>query len=190
MVRLPPTGDSRIKRLPSLALAALLIPAALSAQQSYTPPANPTSQAARQMGSRLAGLLTKASEQVPADKLGYKPTDAQMTFGHIWAHLAEANYGICAAVGGTKPPAQAHRDGTEAKETLVAELKASFQYCDQILAKTDDSKLGEQVDMGFMKGSRAVALFIYVDDLADHYSQVANYMRLNGMLPPSAQGNQ
>jgi hypothetical protein len=37
-----------------------------------------------------------------------------------------------------------------------------------------------------MNGSRALAMFIYIDDLADHYSQVANYMRLNGMLPPSA----
>lgn len=176
-----------MKRLPSLTLAAFLIPAALGAQQSTAPPANPTSQAARQSGSRFAGLLTKASDQVPADKLGYKPTDAQMTFGKIWAHLAEANYGICGAIGGTKPPAQTQRDGTEAKETLVAELKASFEFCDQVLAKTDDSKLGEQVDMGFMKGSRALALFIYVEDLADHYSQVASYMRLNGMLPPSAQ---
>ena len=176
-----------MRRVLSLGFAALLIPAALAAQQSSAPPANPTSQAARQMGSRFGGLLTKASEQVPADKLGYKPTDAQRTFGEIWAHLAGANYGICGAISGTKPPAQEKRDGTEAKETLVAELKASFDYCDQVLAKTDDSKLGEQVDMGFMKGTRAFALFIYVEDLADHYSQVANYMRLNGMLPPSAQ---
>jgi hypothetical protein len=26
----------------------------------------------------------------------------------------------------------------------------------------------------------------HIVDLADHYSQIANYMRLNGMLPPTA----
>ena len=69
----------------------------------------------------------------------------------------------------------------------MAGLKASFEFCDRAFANTDDSKLGEQVSLGFMNGTRALAMFIFIDDLADHYSQVANYMRLNGMLPPSAQ---
>jgi uncharacterized damage-inducible protein DinB len=176
-----------MKRLPAFGLAALLIPAALAAQQSSTSSGNPTTEAARWASSRLARYLTSAADQVPAKLLSYKPTEAQMTFGRIWAHLAEANYGICAAIGGMKAPTRPTRDGSEAKETLVAELKASFEFCDQALAKADDSKLSERVSMGFMDGTRAQAMFIYVDDLADHYSQVANYMRLNGMLPPSAQ---
>ncbi len=175
-----------MKPLCILSLAALMIPAALAAQESSTPPANPTTEAARWTGDRLARYLTSAADQVPSKLLSYKPTEAQMTFGQIWAHLSEANYGICAAIGGMKAPDQPHRDGTEAKETLVSDLKGSFEFCDQAFAKTDDSKLAEQVSMGFMDGTRAQAMFIYVDDLADHYSQVANYMRMNGMLPPSA----
>jgi len=174
-----------MKRLRMLGLAALVIPTALAAQASSSP-ANPTTQAAEWTGSRLAGYLEKAADQVPTKLLSYKPTDAQMTFGQIWAHLAEANYGICSAIGGMEAPKQPERDGTEPKETLVAALKGSFDFCDKAFANTDDSKLGEKVSMGFMDGTRAQAMFIYVDDLADHYSQVSNYMRLNGMLPPSA----
>ena len=77
--------------------------------------------------------------------------------------------------------------GTDSKDKLVSALKASFTYCDGVLAKQTDSNLGETVDLGFMKATRAQALFIYTGDLVDHYSQIANYMRINGMLPPSAQ---
>jgi len=165
-------------------LAALVVPGALFAQS-----ANPTTEAAARLGGRLAGYLMAAADQVPADKLSYKPTEAQRSFGGVWAHLAKANYGICAGIGGMEAPAIPERDGTEPKDTLVKELKASFEFCDQALANTDDSNLGEEVSLGFMNGTRAFALFVYVEDLADHYSQVANYMRLNGMLPPSAQRN-
>lgn len=167
-------------------LTALVIPGALAAQQMAAPSANPVTQAAQSMHKRFSGFLTAAADQVPADKLSYKPTDAQMTFGKIWAHLADANFGICSAIGGMKAPAHPSYKGTEAKDDLVKNLKDSFAFCDTTLAHTDDSNLGADVDLGFMHGTRAFAMFLYVEDLADHYSQVANYMRLNKMLPPSA----
>ncbi len=175
-----------MNRLRFCGIAALLIPGMLVAQQPAPSGANPTTEAAQQMSARFGGLLTSAADEVPADKLSYKPTDAQRTFGQVWAHLAEANRTICSAIGGMSAPDTPHREGTEPKDTLVSELKASFTFCDRALAATDDSKLAEQVDLGFMKATRAMAMFIYVDDLADHYSQVATYMRLNDMLPPSA----
>ena len=175
-----------MKRTSLLSLVALIVPAALVAQASGMSTANPVTAAARGMSMHFGGLLTESASEVPADKLSYKPTEGQMTFGRIWSHLAAANYGICGAIGGTKGAAVPEYTGKETKESLVSQLKASFAFCDQVLAKADDSNLGATVDMGFMKGSRALAMFIYIEDLADHYSQVANYMRLNGMLPPSA----
>ena len=177
-----------MNRLRLCGLAALLIPAVLTAQQPASSGSNPMTEATQRLGSRYEQFLVSAAEEVPADKLSYKPTEAQMTFGAVWAHLAEANRGICSAIGGMSAPEAAERNGTEDKATLVSELKDSFAFCNSALAATDDSNLGEQVDMGFMKSTRAMAMFIYVTDLVDHYSQVANYMRLNGMLPPSAKG--
>jgi DinB superfamily len=174
-----------------IGMVALIVPATVAAhawsmQQSVTSNDNPVTAAAQMMSKRFGGLLVQAAEAVPAGKLSYKPTKAQMSFGQIWNHLADANYGICGTIGGTKGATVPAYTGKESKESLVAQLKASFEFCDQVLAKANDSNLGETVDMGFMKGSRALAEFVYVEDLADHYSQVANYMRLNGMLPPSA----
>ena len=166
-------------------LAALLIPGVLAAQQAAS---NPVTDAALQMHGRFGEFLMAAADEVPAEILSYKPTEAQMTFGKVWAHLAAANRSICSAIGSMAAPDTPEREGTEVKATLVQELKDSFAFCDRAFAATDDSQLGEEVDLGFMKGTRALAMFIYVEDLADHYSQVANYMRLNDMLPPSARG--
>jgi uncharacterized damage-inducible protein DinB len=167
-------------------IAALLVPGMLAAQQPGTAGSNPTTEAAKQLGARFSRMIVSAAEEVPAEKLAYKPTEAQMTFGEVWAHLAGANRSICRAIGGMSAPAATERKGSEAKDALVNDRKESFAFCDRALAATDDTKLGEQVDLGFMIGTRALAMFIYIEDLADHYSQVANYMRLNGMLPPSA----
>ena len=53
-----------------------------------------------------------------------------------------------------------------------------------------DAKLADQVTMTFRGNSRQVTrsamVLGHALDLADHYSQLANYMRLNNMLPPTA----
>jgi hypothetical protein len=175
-----------MKTMRLLGVALLALPAACAPQKPAAPPTNPVAEAARSMNTRWAGNLMEAADSVPAAKLSYAPTKEQMPFGKIWNHLAEANYGICGAIGGTPGPKVPEYTGKESKDTLVASLQGSFTFCNQALANLADSTLNDQVDMGFMKGSKALALDIYLMDLADHYSQVANYMRLNGMLPPSA----
>ena len=76
------------------------------------------------------------------------------------------------------------------KDTLVARLKASFAFCDAAVATLDDAKLAEALTVGPATAPRLVvrmgSVLTYVTDLVDHYSQMANYMRLNGWLPPSA----
>ena len=76
------------------------------------------------------------------------------------------------------------------KDTLVAKLKASFKFCEDAIAQVDDAKLAEPITMTFGGQSRQTAranmVLGHALDLADHYSQLANYMRLNNMLPPTA----
>ena len=73
------------------------------------------------------------------------------------------------------------------KDVLVARLKETFDFCSKALAGVDDSKLGEQLPFfGGKTRSRAGIMTITTGDWADHYSQVAIYLRLNGVLPPTA----
>ena len=76
------------------------------------------------------------------------------------------------------------------KDSLVAKLKASLKFCDDAFAQLDDAKLAEPITLTFggqsQQRPRASMVLGHALDMADHYSQLANYMRLNNILPPTA----
>jgi len=150
---------------------------------------NPVTSVAKQILPRQQKNLVAAVEEMPADKFGYKPTEQQITFGHLVLHIIESNNYLCSHIGDlpeVKPPAPLKE--SDGKDKLVAALQASFDFCNTALGKVDDSKLGDEVELfGGRKGSRAFALIALTNDWADHYSSAAMYLRLNGLLPPTAQ---
>ena len=181
--------------LTAAAVAVALVPAGLTAQAAAgampAPSTSPVADAFRRMEARAARDLTAAAETMPADKYGYKPTPAQMSFKAVVVHLYEGNDYLCSVAAGSKAPERAKVDtATATKEQLIARLKETFQFCETTLASLDDSKLNEMLPFfGGRSVSRASVLFITVGDWADHYSQWANYLRLNGLLPPTARAN-
>ncbi len=149
---------------------------------------NPVADAARSWLEREAKNLIASAEEMPADKYGYHPTEPQMTFGHLMEHIAGSNRLICSSIAGEPKPKDSGVTEKDGKEKLVADVKASFDYCTTALAKVDDSKLGEEVPwFGGHKVTRASAMMALAADLADHYGMAAMYLRMNGMLPPTAQ---
>jgi uncharacterized damage-inducible protein DinB len=172
-----------MKTLLAVALAVGCHTATVAAQGSGTP----VSDAFRELAQRSSRNLTEAAEQMPADKYGFKPTPAQMSFGEVIAHLTEGNHMLCSSISGVAAPKGAKVTPTDPKSQLVARLKDSFKFCDSALAKLNDSNLNAKVPFfGNREVSRATAMFVTADDWADHYSQLAIYMRLNGQLPPTA----
>jgi len=167
-------------RLSFATLAAVLVPAIASAQ-------SPLADAFRSNAKDVGKNIMAAADVMPADKYGYKPTAPQMTWGAIVAHLAQGNDILCGAIGGMKAPARSTIAATDSKDVLVARLRETFQFCDRALASLDDSKLSEELPMfGGRKMSRAAVELLTTGDWADHYSQMANYLRLNNLLPPTA----
>jgi hypothetical protein len=141
--------------------------------------------------------LAQAFDSVPASLFGFKPTPAQLTIGYIAQHLAADNYFFCNNFGDMKATIAAEdtqtADSLKAKwpkDKLVEKLKASFKFCEDALAQLDDARLADQITMTFngqsRPATRASMVLGHVVDMADHYSQMANYMRLNNILPPTA----
>ena len=170
-------------RIYSAALAAMLVlPSVLTSQQ-----ANPVAEAFRENAREAAKNLIAASEEFPADKYAYKPTPVQMSVGDIVVHLIQGNDYLCGSIGGTKAPARTKVASTDSRDALLARLRETFAFCDQALAPLTDANLGEQLPFfGGRKISRAAVMTLTTADWADHYSQYANYLRLNGLLPPTA----
>ena len=147
---------------------------------------NPVSTAVQRMGRGHAKNLLAAAQAMPADKYGFKPTPAQMSFGEIIAHIADDNGITCGAVGGKKSDA-AKVSAADGKDKLVAALQASLTFCNAALAGLSDAKLADQVSWYGSNTTRAMAAVGLIDDWSDHYAMQAMYLRLNGVLPPSAQ---
>ena len=162
------------------ALAVLLVPAFATAQGA------PLAKAFHESIANSEKNLVAAAEAMPEDKYSYKPTPAQMSFGAIMAHLAGGNDALCSVIGGVKPPMREKVPATATKAALIARLKETFAYCHSTLASLDDSKLGEELTVFGEKMSRGALELETVGDWADHYSQMAIYLRMNGMLPPTA----
>ncbi len=178
-------------------ILALALPTSLVAQQAPAAQANPITGAFRARTIGLQRNLAQAFDSIPARLFGYKPTPAQLSIGYIAQHLASDNYFFCNLFGDMKATLPAKdtltADSVKAtwpRDSLVTKLKASFAFCEQAMAQLDDAKLGEQVTMTFRGQSRQLARASMVLghdlDMQDHYAQLANYMRLNHMLPPTA----
>jgi uncharacterized damage-inducible protein DinB len=162
----------------------LLLSTAASAPEAK----NPISSVLREMLPNRAKNTIAAIEEMPADKFDYKPTPEQMTFGHLAAHITDGNYFFCSNVGDVPRPKAEELKGTEGKDKLVAAVKASFNFCTTALAKADDSKLNDNITWFDGKPrARAWAFVALASSWADHYGMAAMYLRLNGLLPPSAQ---
>ena len=147
---------------------------------------NPVASTVRQIEARQSKNLIAAAEEMPADKYSYRPTPDQMTFAHLMVHVSESNNSLCGKIAGEQPK-EVKLSETDSKDTLVQAAKDSFAYCEQVLGKADDSKLASDVTLfGGQKGPQAAAFIYLVSGWADHYGAAAMYLRLNGMLPPSA----
>ena len=161
----------------------LLLPTALAAQTSATRE-SPTAVSIQfvRFADIFGGRLVAAFDSIPAARYEYRPTASQQTIGYIAQHLEEANYSLCERLGPTKHPRTAKdslADTLKArwpKDTLVARLDASLRFCNAVLER-----------LGHIDSPAVVStLLAFETDLAEHYSQVAVYMRLLGLVPPSA----
>ena len=180
------------------ALLTLALPVSLAAQQPAAgASANPITTAFRGRTMTFQRNLAQAFDSIPESKFSYRPTPAQLSIGYIAQHLANDNYFFCNNFGSMKASIPA-RDSTTAdsvkamwpKDSLVAKVKASFAFCESAFAQLDDAKLADQITMTFngntRNATRVTMVLGHVIDMADHYSQLSNYMRLNNILPPTA----
>jgi hypothetical protein len=183
----------RMKSL-RIAMAGVALPLALVAQQ---PQVNPITAAFKARIAANHRNIAQAFDSIPELKFGYKPTPAQLTFGFIAQHVASDSYLFCSNFGVMKPTIDAKDTSTPdsvkatwPKSELVSKLKASFAFCDQAIEQVTDPTLPDAISFTYggteRKSTRVNMVLLHALDLADHYSQIANYMRLNGLLPPSA----
>lgn len=142
--------------------------------------------------------IVSAAEAMPAVKYGFAPTDGEFkgvrTFGAMVKHLSATNHILAAAALGEDPPADAGDEvGPESvrtKSELLDYLNSSFAH----LGKAIDA-IGEKnatvkpSPISPLKATEITRLALVEESLIhafDHYGQMVEYLRMNGVVPPAS----
>ena len=161
---------------------------AVFAQAPATPPPAPGvgPEVLRSYNGLKTNIL-KSADKMPEDLYSFKPTPDIRTFARILTHVIEAQVGACGAVNGTAPADRIKTPAeTAPKAEIVAALKASFDACDKAYATVTDATALDLVAYGPLKRTRIGIMWGNVSHDNEQYAQLATYMRLKNITPPSA----
>jgi uncharacterized damage-inducible protein DinB len=162
-------------------------PAPTSSQAAAAPTANPISTSENKMYTMLSGVVISAAEKMPEENYPFKPTPDVRSFGQLVGHLADAQYYFCSlAAGETKSSGGVEKNKTS-KADLVAALKEAVAYCKTAYAGMTDARGAETVKfMNTDLAKLAVLAANFAHDY-EHYGNMATYMRLKGIVPPTSE---
>ncbi|HXC33104.1 MAG TPA: DinB family protein [Verrucomicrobiae bacterium] len=174
-----------MKRFICLVAICLAGPVLGRAQDAAT---NPVASSVRKAFDEYAKDLVATAQIMPEDKYSFKPTPENMTFGKTIGHIADVNNAICSKMFTAPATPLAKSSDADSKAKLVAGLKASMDYCGEQFSKMTDANLADMVPFfGGKQITRMGAALAVVTDFADHYAGLSIHLRMNGLLPPTAQ---
>lgn len=148
--------------------------------------------------SGVEGEFVPAAESMPDDKFDFAPTNGEFkgvrTFAQQVQHVAAVNYMIGAVLLGEKPPValkgENAPDTVKTKADTIKFLKDSFEYAHKAFASINEKNAYEQIAMpwGSQKTARLSLALIMAGHPFDHYGQMVEYLRMNGIVPPASRG--
>jgi hypothetical protein len=133
---------------------------------------------------------------MPADKYDFSPAalkiggakfDGVRTFGEQVKHLAGANFYFASVVAGGKPEMDDKAIGElKTKDEIVTALASSFAALHKANKTLTAENAFEVVDFEGSKATRSLAAAFSVAHGFDHYGQMVEYLRMNGIVPPAS----
>ena len=139
-----------------------------------------------------------AAEAMPEEKYSFAPTNGEFKgvrdFAQQVKHVAAVNYMIGASILGEKPPVELGGengpDSVKTKADVLKFLKDSFAYLHRAAASVNDKNSVTDIKSPFGEGSttRLRMAILVVSHCFDHYGQMVEYLRMNGIIPPASRG--
>ena len=180
-----------------LCASLFLLAVSIALGQEAKPTEHPT--IAQVMNRSVTGVeneFVPAVDAMPEDKLSFAPTNGEFkgvrTFAQQVKHVAAVNYMVGAAILGEKPPidlgGENGPDSVKSRAEIQKFVKDSFDYVHKAVASINDGNLLSPIKSPFgenMVTRQAMATLI-VGHCFDHYGQMVEYLRMNGIVPPAS----
>jgi len=184
---------SGLLALSSVALQAQPVSAQTPAPQQPPPPLPGIITEVKNAYTAIQNNIVKAAEQFPADKLTWQPTPAVRTWARLIGHITDDNNFSCWLLAGeAQAPARVDAaDNQESpanklsKDDLVKGLKESVERCNKAFAAVNETNMGER-NGPTGRRSKFFTLIYNTSHTNEHYGNIATYMRLNNLVPPSS----
>jgi hypothetical protein len=146
--------------------------------------------------------LIDAAEAMPEDKFDFSPEKLNLpgadykgvrTFGEQLKHIAASNYLIWSPITGDKTPDNVNEgkgpENMKAKADIIKFLKDSFAFGHKAVATLNDSNLVQPIIRNNKPPTTRLFLATFAPAHAfDHYGQIVEYLRMNGIIPPASRG--
>jgi len=142
----------------------------------------------------VAGEFIDAANAMPEDKYSFAPTNGEFkgarTFAEQVRHVACANFAFFKEIEKLPPP-----DGCEKGEPANIQTKAdlmnylgqSFAYGDSVINKLTSLNMTDAVEGHYAGPNTKIGMCITaIWHVSDHYGQLAEYLRMNGIVPPAS----
>jgi len=146
--------------------------------------------------SGVEGEFVSAADAMPEDKYSFAPTNGEFngvrTFALQVKHVAAVNYLVGSAILEEKPPVELGGengpDSVKVKADIAKFLKDSFAYLHKATATINEGNLVNPIKSPFGSGmtTRLGMSTLIVGHCFDHYGQMVEYLRMNGIVPPAS----
>jgi uncharacterized damage-inducible protein DinB len=141
------------------------------------------------------GNFLDVAEAMPENKYAFVPTggnfDGARSFGEQVKHVACAQFAFFNEFEGKKTPDDCEKGGHDPAKTkaeLIKYLKDSFDYSNRVLATLNANNALERVEGRYAGPSTKLGISVVaVWHITDHYGQLVEYVRMNGIVPPMTQ---
>jgi uncharacterized damage-inducible protein DinB len=148
--------------------------------------------------TNLQQTLRLLAMAMPEDKYGFAPTNGEFkgvrTFGEQLKHVGATNYSYASSILGEKPPADVGEEDNgpaslKTKAEILKYVNDSFTYVQKALATINAKNVVSPIESPFGQGdtTRLAMSALIIGHCNDHYGQMVEYVRMNGIVPPASQ---
>jgi hypothetical protein len=174
---------------------------AASAPQTRASQQTPQPTIASAVDREISGIekqIVEVAEAMPEDKFAFSPESLKIpgsdyggvrTFAMQLTHVAASNYFLWSAVTGDKVPSEKFNDGkgpenVKTKADIIKFLKDSFALGHKVAATLTTENMLQTAEGS--KSSRLHLAEFGVAHAFNHYGQMVEYLRMNGIVPPAS----
>jgi len=184
--------------LAAKSLLAQAAPQALNTKNDASLDAQQEKRALQSLMKIVEMEIISTVDAMPADKFGFAPTDGEFkgvrTFGQMVKHFSATNHILAAAALGEEPPADAGDElgpeNVRTKAEILTYLKGSFVHLDKAVEAIGQTNIPVNASpISPLKRGEVTRLALITETLLhayDHYGQMVEYLRMNGVVPPAS----